>query len=110
MLLYLYRFLTPMHVAADKCHYDVMDVLLKHGAKVRMKMGSFFSSTPVVFGHVASLNPSIPHWMCLFERLQMLKLQRTKFSNKPKSLVGKNFIFGRKTRAVFCYVFHQLSA
>ena len=29
------RFLTPLHVAADKSHYDVMDVLLKHGAKVR---------------------------------------------------------------------------
>ncbi|GBM18725.1 Tankyrase-1 [Araneus ventricosus] len=28
------EFLTPLHVAADKSHYDVMDVLLKHGAKV----------------------------------------------------------------------------
>ena len=26
--------LCPLHVAADRAHYDVMDVLLKHGAKV----------------------------------------------------------------------------
>ena len=26
--------LTPLHVAADKSHYDVMEILLKHGAKV----------------------------------------------------------------------------
>ena len=26
--------MTPLHVAAEKSHYDVMDVLLKHGAKV----------------------------------------------------------------------------
>ena len=28
------EFVTPLHVAAEKSHYDVMDVLLKHGAKV----------------------------------------------------------------------------
>ncbi len=28
------EFLTPLHVAADKSHYDVMDVLLKHSCKV----------------------------------------------------------------------------
>lgn len=27
-------FLTPLHIAADNSHYDLMDVLLKHGAKV----------------------------------------------------------------------------
>ncbi|XP_029649365.1 poly [ADP-ribose] polymerase tankyrase-1-like [Octopus sinensis] len=27
-------FLTPLHIAADKSHYDVMDILLKHGAQV----------------------------------------------------------------------------
>lgn len=27
-------YVTPLHIAADKAHYDVMDVLLKHGAKV----------------------------------------------------------------------------
>ena len=27
-------FLTPLHVAADKSHYDVMELLLKHGSKV----------------------------------------------------------------------------
>jgi tankyrase len=27
-------FLTPLHVATDKSHYDVMELLLKHGAKV----------------------------------------------------------------------------
>lgn len=27
-------FLTPLHLAADKAHYDVMEILLKHGAKV----------------------------------------------------------------------------
>ncbi len=26
--------LTPLHIAADKSHYDIMDILLKHGAKV----------------------------------------------------------------------------
>ena len=26
--------LTPLHLAADKSHYDIMDLLLKHGAKV----------------------------------------------------------------------------
>ena len=26
--------LTPLHLAADKSHYDVMDALLRHGAKV----------------------------------------------------------------------------
>lgn len=30
----LFRLLTPLHLAADKSHYDIMDVLLKHGAKV----------------------------------------------------------------------------
>lgn len=28
------EFLTPLHVAADHSHYDVMDVLLRHNAKV----------------------------------------------------------------------------
>ncbi|KAI8499774.1 hypothetical protein Bbelb_228250 [Branchiostoma belcheri] len=28
------EFLTPLHVASDKCYIDVMEVLLKHGAKV----------------------------------------------------------------------------
>jgi len=28
------EFLTPLHVATDKSHYDVMELLLKHGAKV----------------------------------------------------------------------------
>ena len=27
-------FLTPLHLATDKSHYDVMELLLKHGAKV----------------------------------------------------------------------------
>ena len=31
----IFRYLTALHIAADKAHYDVMDVLLKHGAKVR---------------------------------------------------------------------------
>ena len=29
------EFLTPLHLATDKSHYDVMELLLKHGAKVR---------------------------------------------------------------------------
>lgn len=33
--LLFYRYVTALHIAADKAHYDVMDVLLKHGAKVR---------------------------------------------------------------------------
>jgi tankyrase len=28
------EFLTPLHVAADNSHYDVMDALLRHGAKI----------------------------------------------------------------------------
>jgi len=28
------RLKTPLHVAADKSHFDLMDILLKHGAKV----------------------------------------------------------------------------
>lgn len=28
------EFLTPLHVSADKSHYDIMELLLKHGAKV----------------------------------------------------------------------------
>lgn len=28
------RYVTALHIAADKAHYDVMDVLLKHSAKV----------------------------------------------------------------------------
>jgi len=28
------RLKTPLHVAADKSHFDLMDTLLKHGAKV----------------------------------------------------------------------------
>jgi len=28
------EFLTPLHLATDKSHYDVMELLLKHGAKV----------------------------------------------------------------------------
>ncbi|XP_076345953.1 tankyrase isoform X1 [Tachypleus tridentatus] len=28
------EFLTPLHISADKSHFDVMDALLKHGAKV----------------------------------------------------------------------------
>lgn len=27
-------FLTPLHIAADNSHYDLMDVLLRNGAKV----------------------------------------------------------------------------
>ena len=27
-------FLTPLHIATDKSHYDVMELMLKHGAKV----------------------------------------------------------------------------
>lgn len=27
-------FLTPLHVATDHSHYDVMDILLAHNAKV----------------------------------------------------------------------------
>lgn len=27
-------FLTPLHIAVDNSHYDLMDVLLRHGAKV----------------------------------------------------------------------------
>jgi len=30
-------------VAADRAHYDVMDVLLKHGAKVSNMLGHSFS-------------------------------------------------------------------
>lgn len=33
-----FRLLSPLHVAADKAHYDVMDVLLKHGAKVSINV------------------------------------------------------------------------
>lgn len=29
------EFLTSLHLAADKLHYDVMDTLLKHNCKVR---------------------------------------------------------------------------
>ena len=32
--IYCFRYLTALHIAADKAHYDVMDVLLKHSAKV----------------------------------------------------------------------------
>ncbi|BFY98557.1 hypothetical protein BsWGS_01597 [Bradybaena similaris] len=32
-------YLAPLHIAADKAHYDVMDVLLKHGAKVNVLDG-----------------------------------------------------------------------
>ena len=28
------EFLTPLHIATDKSHYDVLELLLKHGAKV----------------------------------------------------------------------------
>lgn len=28
------EFLTPLHVSADKGHYDIMELLLKHGSKV----------------------------------------------------------------------------
>ncbi|KAJ8897972.1 hypothetical protein PR048_003332, partial [Dryococelus australis] len=28
------EFLTPLHVAASNSHFDVMDALLRHGAKV----------------------------------------------------------------------------
>ena len=28
------EFLTPLHVAADKSHVDVVEILLKHGANV----------------------------------------------------------------------------
>ena len=28
------RLKTPLHVAADKSHFELMDILLKHGAKV----------------------------------------------------------------------------
>lgn len=34
MYFFFVSFLTPLHIAADKSHYDVMDILLKHGAKV----------------------------------------------------------------------------
>lgn len=31
---FCFRYLTALHIAADKAHYDVMDVLLKNSAKV----------------------------------------------------------------------------
>lgn len=31
----LHSFMTPLHVAAERAHNDVMEVLHKHGAKVR---------------------------------------------------------------------------
>lgn len=40
--LLFYRYVTALHIAADKAHYDVMDVLLKHGAKVRTCFTSQF--------------------------------------------------------------------
>lgn len=33
---FLSSFMTPLHVAAEKAHNDVMEVLHKHGAKVNM--------------------------------------------------------------------------
>ena len=30
------EFLAPLHIAADKSHIDVLEVLLKHGAKVNI--------------------------------------------------------------------------
>jgi len=36
------RLLTPLHAAAEKFHFDLMDVLLKHGAKVSVS----FRPTP----------------------------------------------------------------
>ena len=33
-LMFCSRYLTALHIAADKAHYDVMDVLLKQSAKV----------------------------------------------------------------------------
>ena len=30
----IHRLLTSLHIAADKSHYDVMEVLLKHNAKL----------------------------------------------------------------------------
>jgi len=40
--LYFNSYVTPLHIAADKAHYDVMDVLLKHGAKVRIYISALF--------------------------------------------------------------------
>ena len=39
-LLHPCRFFTPLHVATDKGQYDVMDLLLKHGAKVSLGVES----------------------------------------------------------------------
>jgi len=37
-----FRNLTALHIAADKAHYDVMDVLLKHEAKVGISIHKHF--------------------------------------------------------------------
>lgn len=33
--------LTPLHFAADKAHMDMVEVLVKHGAKVRREKGAW---------------------------------------------------------------------
>lgn len=34
----LCSFMTPLHVAAERAHNDIMEVLQKHGAKVRLTL------------------------------------------------------------------------
>ena len=52
------EFLTPLHVATDKSHYDVMELLLKHGAKVRSQLATLHIHCSHVGPHV-TINPKL---------------------------------------------------
>ena len=51
--------MTPLHVAAERAHNDIMEVLQKHGAKVG-RISSFSSSASNLFMYLftSKRNPS----------------------------------------------------
>lgn len=55
----LCSFMTPLHVAAERAHNDIMEVLQKHGAKVG-RISSFSSSASNLFMYLftSKRNPS----------------------------------------------------
>lgn len=43
------RFLTPLHVASEKAHNDVVEIVVKHEAKVYYLFGNLWQSSELFF-------------------------------------------------------------
>ena len=70
------EFLTPLHIATDKSHYDVMELLLKHGAKVGRS-------------NIPRINVTIIEWISCYKYILDIKfniIKRYTYDLDPKTL------------------------